>query len=254
MDRRGVRRPRPPREARVPHPVPAASGHPAPRSVGPRAPETLRAAAFHGADAYVRGGSWSSGSLERLPSSSADVRPGSGSDRSHGRGHKFKSCIAHVVPLGIAAVLGSRAAGLMARIWRGIAAIRGHFDHVPGGQRSRASRRDPRQPVSEPATTGVNGHQGWRPRTDVAAGSPPQRAYHWLLTLPNPGHPCPLVGVRDEPPERVRHCGQVGPGPADTRSMRRSTWTAWPSPSDGRPLVARATPQTTTGSELRTCL
>ena len=101
-------------------PGPAASGHPAPRSVGLRAPETLRAAAFHGADAYVRGGSWSSGSLERLPSSSADVRPGSGSDRSHGRGHKFKSCIAHVVPLGIATSVRSPSAGLMARVSRGV--------------------------------------------------------------------------------------------------------------------------------------
>ena len=72
------------------------------------------------ANAYVRGGSSSSGSLESLPFSSAGVRSCSGSDRSHGRGREFKSRIAHVVPLGIAAYLRSPAAGLMARIWRGI--------------------------------------------------------------------------------------------------------------------------------------
>jgi hypothetical protein len=74
----------------------------------------------YGAVAHVRGGSSSSGSLERLPSSSAGVRSGSGSDRSHGRGHKFKSCIAHVMSLGIAAISRSCAAGSMARIWREI--------------------------------------------------------------------------------------------------------------------------------------
>ncbi len=122
MDRRGVRRPRPPREARVPHPVPAASGHPAPRSVGLRAPETLRAAAFHGADmarslTFVgvrrRPDRWN-----RLPSSSAGVRSGSGSDRSHGRGREFKSRIAHVVPTGIAIEPRSPAAVS----WRGYGA------------------------------------------------------------------------------------------------------------------------------------
>ena len=52
----------------------------------------------YGAVAYVRGGSWSSGSLERLPSSSAGVRSGSESDRSHGRGPRPRSCIGHGVP------------------------------------------------------------------------------------------------------------------------------------------------------------
>ena len=78
---------------------------------------------LHGADmartlTFVRG-SPSSGSLESPPFSSAEVRSCSGSDRSHGRGREFKSRIAHIVPLGIAAESGSRVVGLMARIWPG---------------------------------------------------------------------------------------------------------------------------------------
>ncbi len=143
----------------------------------------------YGAVAHVRGGSSLSGSLERLPSSSAAVRSGSGSDRSHGRGQKFKSRSPTLCPLGSRPSWRPRARVSLAQISRRSWAIRcprtsrTERPRFPGARLARWSGPSKRSCDSPP--TGIGPHR----RDDRRSGRPlrPPRSRSGLAPVRDPG-------------------------------------------------------------------